>query len=115
MNPALPVTRMVVIGNLPCWLPTPSQHTPLRGSRAPFFFGWVHGLGTGCPYRKAELSLFTIGFLPGETSRDRLNALLNRRGQVRELVLKLRVRVNDFLGRAVARVREVFGGKATDA
>ncbi len=34
---------------------------------------------------------------------------------MRELVLKLRVRVNDFLGRAVARVREVFGGKVTYA
>jgi hypothetical protein len=63
----------------------------------------------------AELSLFTLGFLPGETSRDRLNALLERRGQVRELVLKLRVRMNEFLGRAVARVREVFGGKVTYA
>jgi hypothetical protein len=65
----------------------------------------------------AELSLMNKGFLPGETLVDRLGLLLDQpdRDRVRELVGELSVRVNDFLGNAVALVGERFGGKITYA
>lgn len=59
----------------------------------------------------SELSLFTVGFLPGETLDERLQLFsappLDLSG-VPGLV-------NDFLGRAVAVVRARFGGKVTYA
>jgi hypothetical protein len=65
----------------------------------------------------AELSLMNKGFLPGETQHDRLGLLLNQpdRDRLRELVGELSARVNDFLGDAVALIRERFGGRITYA
>jgi hypothetical protein len=63
----------------------------------------------------AELSLMNKGFLPGDTSDDRLDLLLNQGDRLRERVGELSARVNDFLGDAVAVVRERFGGKITYA
>jgi hypothetical protein len=63
----------------------------------------------------AELSLMNKGFLPGDTLDDRLDLLLSQRGRLRERVGELSARVNDFLGDAVAVVRERFNGKITYA
>jgi hypothetical protein len=65
----------------------------------------------------AELSLMGKGFLPGERVDDRLGLLLNQqdRDRLRALVGELSVGVNDFLGDAVALVRERFGGRVTYA
>jgi len=60
----------------------------------------------------SEISLFTDGFLPGETAAERL-ALLTRPERLREALPALPGRVNAFLGRAVAAVRERFGGRVT--
>jgi hypothetical protein len=62
----------------------------------------------------AELSLFTVGFLPGDTLEERLK-LLNAPHHLRELLPQIPPRINDFLGKAVARVRERFGGKISYA
>jgi hypothetical protein len=58
----------------------------------------------------SELSLFTIGFLPGATLKERL-ALLTAPQRLRELMPEVRARVNAFLGRAVEVMRERFGGQ----
>jgi hypothetical protein len=58
----------------------------------------------------SELSLFVIGFFPGETLTDRL-ALLADPLRLRPLIGDIRVRVNDLLRRAVDVVRARFGGK----
>jgi hypothetical protein len=65
----------------------------------------------------AELSLMDKGFLPGDTLEQRLEPLLNQRDRdrLRERVGEASARVNDFLGNAVAVVRERFGGKITYA
>jgi hypothetical protein len=65
----------------------------------------------------AELSLMNKGFLPGDTQGDRLDLLLRQRqrDRLRERVGEASARVNDFLGTAVAAVRERFGGKVTYA
>jgi hypothetical protein len=63
----------------------------------------------------AELSLFTAGFLPGDTSMDRLNALRSSGPQLREAVMSMRGGINDFLLRATTLARERFGGKVTYA
>jgi hypothetical protein len=63
----------------------------------------------------AELSLMNKGFLPGDTPDERLDPLLNQPDRLRERVGELSARVNDFLGNAVAVVRERFGGKITYA
>ena len=62
----------------------------------------------------AELSLFTVGFLPGDTLKDRLD-LLAVPHRLRELLPQVPPRINDFLGKAAARVRERFGGKISYA
>ncbi|NBE97085.1 hypothetical protein FE391_25190 [Nonomuraea sp. KC401] len=62
----------------------------------------------------AELSLMNKGFLPGDTQEDRLG-LLTQRDRLAERVAELSTRVNDFLARAVALVRERFGGRITYA
>ncbi|HEX6555613.1 MAG TPA: hypothetical protein VF026_22820, partial [Ktedonobacteraceae bacterium] len=62
----------------------------------------------------AELSLFTVGFLPGETLKERLD-LLAAPHRLRELLPQVPTRINDFLGKAAARVRERFGGKISYA
>jgi hypothetical protein len=63
----------------------------------------------------AELSLMNKGFLPGDTVEERLSQLLDQPDRLPELIPELTARVNDFLGKAVARVRERFGGKLTYA
>jgi hypothetical protein len=62
----------------------------------------------------AELSLLNHGFLPGETIGERI-ALLGDPQRLRELITAIPPRMNDFLGKAVAVVRERFGGKVTYA
>jgi hypothetical protein len=62
----------------------------------------------------AELSLMNKGFLPGDSTDERV-AWLSRPELVREHLGEISARVNDFLGRAVALVRERFGGKVTYA
>ncbi|MEU4726071.1 hypothetical protein AB0G06_41275 [Nonomuraea dietziae] len=62
----------------------------------------------------AELSLMTKGFLPGADIDERIE-LLSQPHRVREHIGEIGTRVNDFLGKAVALVRERFGGKVTYA
>lgn len=62
----------------------------------------------------AELSLFTVGFLPGDTLEDRL-ALLEAPHRLREELPKVPARINSFLSKAAAVVRERFGGKLSYA
>jgi hypothetical protein len=62
----------------------------------------------------AELSLMNKGFLPGDSTGERVE-LLSRPDRVREQLGEVSARVNDFLGKAVALVRESFGGKVTYA
>jgi len=62
----------------------------------------------------SELSLFVIGFLPGDTLADRLALIADPR-RVRPHIVQLRARINEFLGRAVSVVRERFGGKVSYA
>ncbi|MFF4778590.1 hypothetical protein ACFY05_37780 [Microtetraspora fusca] len=58
----------------------------------------------------SELSLFNVGFLPGDSLEERL-ALMTEPDRLREALPALPARINDFLGKAVAAVRERFGGK----
>jgi hypothetical protein len=62
----------------------------------------------------SELSLFTSGFLPGETLADRI-ALLADPSRVRSLIGEVRARMNDFLRRAVDVVRHGFRGPVSYA
>jgi hypothetical protein len=62
----------------------------------------------------SELSLFTVGFLPGETLAERL-ALVADPPRVRPLVGEVRARINDFLRRAVDVVRGRFSGPVSYA
>ena len=62
----------------------------------------------------SELSLFTAGFLPGETLPERL-ALIADPARVRPLIGEVRARVNDFLRRAVDVVRARFNGPVSYA
>ncbi|MGA4987392.1 hypothetical protein [Nonomuraea bangladeshensis] len=62
----------------------------------------------------AELSLMNPGFLPGGSLRERLDGLLRGEG-LPERVAGASTLVNDFLGEAVALVRERFGGRVTYA
>lgn len=62
----------------------------------------------------AEVSLMNPGFLPGDTIDERV-ALLTQPDRVRESIVEVSARVNDFLGRAVDVVRERFDGKVTYA
>jgi hypothetical protein len=62
----------------------------------------------------SELSLFVVGFLPGETLAERL-ALVADPLRVRPMVGEVRARINDFLRRAVDVVRARFGGKVSYA
>jgi hypothetical protein len=63
----------------------------------------------------AELSIMNPGFLPGDTQTERLDLLLHHQDRVRDAIAEVGARVNDFLGKAVAVVRERFGGKVTYA
>jgi len=62
----------------------------------------------------AELSLLNNGFLPGETLMERIELLAGPERQ-RTLIPAIPAQINDFLGRAVATVRERFAGKVTYA
>jgi hypothetical protein len=62
----------------------------------------------------AELSLFTRGFLPGEALSERL-ALLATPQRLHAELPKIPARINAFLSRAAAVVREHFGGNVTYA
>ena len=62
----------------------------------------------------SELSLFTMGFLPGDTLEERL-ALVADPLRVRPLIPELRVRLNALLRRAVDVVRARFGGAVSYA
>ena len=63
----------------------------------------------------AELSLMDKGFLPGDTFQDRLEQLLGQPHRLPELVPVVAARVDEFLDKAVALVRQRFGGKVTYA
>src|SRR5579859_3682174 len=56
----------------------------------------------------AELSLFNAGFLPGDSLEERARGLLQERSRARELVAGVPARINAFLARAIAVVRERF-------
>jgi hypothetical protein len=60
----------------------------------------------------SEMSLFTDGFLPGETFMDRI-PLIAKPESLREVLPQVPGRVNAFLGKAVAAVRERFQGRVT--
>jgi hypothetical protein len=62
----------------------------------------------------SELSLFVIGFLPGDTLADRL-ALIADPLRARPLIARVRAGINDFLRRATGVVRARFGGKVSYA
>lgn len=62
----------------------------------------------------AEMSIMNPGFLPGDTADERV-ALLGRPERLREHIGAVGRRVNDFLGKAAAVVRERFGGPVTYA
>jgi hypothetical protein len=62
-----------------------------------------------------ELSLLNVGFLPGDTLDGRIGILTATSPQLRELMAEVPARINDFLGKAVALVRERFGGKISYA
>jgi hypothetical protein len=63
----------------------------------------------------AELSLMNNGFLPGGTVDERLERLLGEPRRLRELIPEVSARVNEFLAKATALVRERFGGRVTYA
>ncbi len=59
----------------------------------------------------AEISLFNRGFLPGDSLEERTQGLLTNGVPIEQL----RGRINDFLAKAVAVVRERFSGPVTYA
>ena len=62
----------------------------------------------------SEISLVTSGFLPGDSLDERL-AVVRDPARMRDALPEVCARVNDFLGRAVAAVRERFGGPVSYA
>jgi hypothetical protein len=62
----------------------------------------------------SEISLFTSGFIPGESHTERL-ALLRSPEELRKAIGVIRARINDFLEKVVAAVRARFGGKLSYA
>lgn len=62
-----------------------------------------------------ELSLMNKGFLPGNGVEKRLGLLLSEPDRRRERLAEVSARVNDFLGGAVAVVRQRFRGRITYA
>jgi hypothetical protein len=62
----------------------------------------------------AELCIMDHGFLPGDSLDERLE-LLTSPDRARERIGEVGARINDFLGRAAAVVRERFGGRLTYA
>lgn len=62
-----------------------------------------------------ELSVMNRGFLPGESPEERVGLLMARPGRRAEAIRALGVRVNAFLRKAAATVRERFRGRLTYA
>ncbi|MFC0540348.1 hypothetical protein [Kutzneria chonburiensis] len=62
----------------------------------------------------AELSMFTVGFLPGDTLEERL-AVLADPAELRAAIPAIPLRLNTFLARAVTLVRSRFGGPVSYA
>jgi hypothetical protein len=62
----------------------------------------------------SEISLFTSGFMPGDSLEERL-AVVRDPSRMRAALPELRASVNAFLSRAVAAVRERFGGPVSYA
>jgi hypothetical protein len=62
----------------------------------------------------SELSLFTSGFFPGETLAERL-ALVADPPRARAFIGDVRLRINEFLTKAVTIVRARFGGPVSYA
>lgn len=62
----------------------------------------------------AEISLLNKGFLPGDTLGERMELLADMQ-RLRGLIAGVPAQVNQFLGQAVAVVREQFGGRITYA
>ena len=62
----------------------------------------------------SELSLFVLGFLPGDKIEERL-ALVADPLRLRPMIGDVRARINDFLRSAVDVVRARFGGKVSYA
>ncbi|WP_158883614.1 hypothetical protein [Amycolatopsis anabasis] len=62
-----------------------------------------------------ELSLMDRGFLPGDDIAERLDRLFSQPDGLGERIAEASARLNDFLGDAVATVRERFRGKITYA
>jgi hypothetical protein len=62
----------------------------------------------------SEIGLFTEGFLPGADLAERL-ALITDPARVRAVLPAAQAAINDFLGRAVAAVRERFAGPVSYA
>ena len=62
----------------------------------------------------AEISLLNKGFLPGDTIGERMELLADLQ-RLRAVIGEMPARVNDFLGKAAAVVRQRFGGKITYA
>jgi hypothetical protein len=60
-----------------------------------------------------ELSLMNRGFLPGQSVDERLELLLSQPEGRAERMTETSIRVNEFLGGAVAKIREYFSGKVT--
>ncbi|MFJ8749536.1 hypothetical protein ACIREO_09395 [Streptomyces sp. NPDC102441] len=58
----------------------------------------------------SEISLFTDGFLPGDTMADRV-AVVSDPQRLRAALPALHARVNTFLGTAITAVRAEFGGR----
>jgi hypothetical protein len=63
----------------------------------------------------AELSLFTNGFLPGETFADRLEFLMERGPDFIPAIQALPGKINAFFARALPPVRGRFAGRVTYA
>lgn len=62
-----------------------------------------------------ELSMFAIGFFPGHTVLDRIEALSSGSAEVLTCLTQLKTKLDDFLDDALAVVRDRFGGKVTYA
>ncbi|MFB9278508.1 hypothetical protein [Cohnella cellulosilytica] len=62
----------------------------------------------------SEISIFTVGFLPGETLQERLS-LFAAPERLREVLTTIPLQINEFLNKVVVLVREKFGGKLSYA
>jgi hypothetical protein len=61
-----------------------------------------------------ELTVMDRGFIPGNTQQERLACLLSEPGRP-ERLKEVSARFSDFIGRAVAEIRERFAGRVTYA